>query len=106
MDLISLGIAVILFIAIFLISKTKYFFLAAVVANFPMLSLFTYFQSRQPRVTAIYLSVFSFIVSLSFFVVYCIGGNNKYLNVLTVFLVWSVFSATAFMLLRHAGVIK
>ena len=103
MNILSLSIAGFLLIAIFLISRGKYFLLAAVVANFPLLSLFTYFQSKKPGNSALYLSVFSFIVSISFLFIYFFGSQNKYLNLLIVVAVWGVLSVIAFSILRHLG---
>jgi hypothetical protein len=103
LDIISLIIAAVLLIAIFLISRTKYFLLAAVVSNFPLLSIFAYSQSSRPKATALYLAVFSFIVSASFVFIYFTGCQNKYANVLIIIAVWIVLSASAFLLLKHFG---
>ena len=104
MNLISFGISIVLLAAIFFISRTKYFLLAAILANFPLLSLFTYSLSKEPKHTALYLSAFSFIVSLSFLFIYFFGCGNKYINIGLIVLIWSVLSVSAFLVLKHIGV--
>ena len=104
MNIISLCIAACLLLAIFLIPRTKYFLLAAILANFPILSLFTYSMSKAPKYTALYLAVYSFIVSLSFLFIYFFGCGNKYINIVLIIFVWSALSVTAFVLLKHIGV--
>ena len=93
--MISLIIAVIILLAIYFISKTKLFLIAALVANFPLFSIFTYSLSKTPKFTALYLAIFSFIVSISFLAVYLFGGQNKFYNIIIAISVWVLSSTTA-----------
>jgi hypothetical protein len=104
MTFIGLILAIIALIAIYLVSKYKMFLLAALIANFPLLSLFTYSASQAPKHTALYLAVFSFIVSLSFLAVYLFGSNNKTVNIFIAVAVWLFLSITAFTALKTLGV--
>ena len=104
MTLIGLILAIIALIAIYLVSKYKMFLLAALIANFPLLSLFTYSASQTPKHTALYLAVFSFIVSLSFLAVYLFGTDNKAINIFIAVAVWLFLSITAFATLKALGV--
>lgn len=102
MALIALIVAIIALVAIFFISKYKFFLLAAIMANFPLLSLFTYSVSQTPKLTALYLAVFSFVVSLSFLTVYLFGGaDSKCRNVFIVIGVWGVLSVISFIILKN-----
>lgn len=104
MSITGLVLAIAALVTIYLVSKYKMFLLAALIANFPLLSIFTYFASATPKRTAMYLAVFSAIVSVSFFTVYLFGTNNKTLNIFMTVGVWLVLSAIAFILLKHWGV--
>ncbi|MCL4546145.1 MAG: hypothetical protein M1576_00160 [Deltaproteobacteria bacterium] len=106
----SLIIAIIILLVIYFLSKTKLFLIAALVANFPlfsiftysvsktptfMRSIFTYSVSKTPKNTALYLAVFSFIVSISFLFVYLFGSQNKFYNLIIAVSIWVLFSTTA-----------
>ena len=102
MSVTALIIAFIALIAIYILSKYKLFLLSAVVANFPLLSLFTYSVSKTPKLTALYLAVFSFVVSLSFLAVYLFGGDDsKYRNIFIAIGAWSVLSVISFIILKN-----
>jgi uncharacterized membrane protein (GlpM family) len=91
----SLIIAIIILLVIYFLSKTKLFLIAALVANFPLFSIFTYSVSKTPKNTALYLAVFSFIVSISFLFVYLFGSQNKFYNLIIAVSIWVLFSTTA-----------
>ena len=105
MSITAFIIALIALTAIYILSKYKLFLLSAIIANFPLLSLFTYSVSQTPKLTALYLAVFSFVVSLSFLAVYLFGGaDGKCRNVFIVIGVWLVLSVISFIILKNVKV--
>jgi hypothetical protein len=101
LSITALIVAIVALIAIFLISKYKFFLLAALIANFPLLSIFTYSASQTPKHTALYLAVFSFVVSLSFLTVYLFGTNNKTANIFIAIGIWLALSVISFIILKN-----
>ncbi len=103
MDILELAISVILLVLIFMASRYKRYLLAALITNFPVFSFFTYSVSQKPQTTAIYLSVFSFIVSLSFLTVYfsMYFIQNKTIGLFIGCSTWFVLSITAYLLIKH-----
>lgn len=102
MDILEFIISFVLLVLIFFISKYKHYLLAALVTNFPVFSFFTYSISNKPHITAIYLSLFSFIVSLSFLTVFLLGYyiQDKTIGLFIGFSTWVVLSTTAFLIIK------
>ncbi|MHB1680002.1 MAG: hypothetical protein ACYCTB_05765 [bacterium] len=103
MHYLEFVIAFALLILIFIVSKYKRYLLAALITNFPVFSFFTYSISDKPQMTAIYLSVFSFIVSLSFLTVYLSGYfiQNKMIGLVIGFSTWFILSISAYLLIKY-----
>ena len=98
MSVIGLIISVVILILIFLLSRLRLFLLTAFISNIPLLSLFAYSQSKTPRQTALYLVLFPLTISISFLIVYLLGGNNKINNMIIALSSWLILSAFVFIL--------
>lgn len=105
MRILELVLAVVMLLVIFAVSSRKYYLLTALIANFPVFSFFTFSISGEPQKTAVYLSIFSLIVSISFLVIYFTYPffNNKFTSIAMGVSVWIILSFIIYFIFKMRG---
>jgi len=92
------GGMVIKFIATLLLLVVLFFFMSrhqylisSLVASFPSFTFLTYYASKEPKITALYLALFTLAISITMFILY-FSRLSQVVNTLLGIGLWFVFS--------------
>ena len=97
-------IATLIFALIQLYISSKANLIAAVVANIPVFTMFAFasVESGQDlRRMALYLSIMTFVISISYLVVYLADISVKQVAVAVFGVVWGILTVIAYLFLRR-----
>ncbi|AEA33644.1 hypothetical protein Hipma_0674 [Hippea maritima DSM 10411] len=97
-------IATLIFALIQLYISSKANLIAAVVANIPVFTMFAFVSvssGQDLRKMALYLSIMTLVISLSYLIVYLANISAKQVAVVVFGVVWGILTVIAYLLLRR-----
>lgn len=97
-------ITLLFLILIFVFAERQQYLLASLAASFPSFTFLTYWASKNPKDTALYLALFTLIISITMFIVYFLRFSQL-VNTLIGIGIWFVFATIIvyFFYIRNGG---
>jgi uncharacterized membrane protein (GlpM family) len=80
-----------LLVVLFFFMSRHQYLISSLVASFPSFTFLTYYASKEPKVTALYLALFTLAISITMFILY-FSRLSQVVNTLLGIGIWLVFS--------------
>lgn len=102
--IIKFAITLVFLIFIFIFMSRQQYLLASLFASFPSFTFLTYWASKDPKNTALYLAVFTLAISITMFIVYFLRFSQS-VNTLIGIGIWFVLAIviTYFFYVKNGG---
>jgi len=80
-----------LLVVLFFFMSRHQYLISSLVASFPSFTFLTYYASKEPKVTALYLALFTLAISITMFILY-FSRLSQVVNTLLGIGIWLIFS--------------
>jgi len=80
-----------LLVVLFFFMSRHQYLISSLVASFPSFTFLTYYASKEPKITALYLGLFTLAISITMFILY-FSRLSQVVNTLLGIGIWLIFS--------------
>ena len=94
--LIKFVIAFLLLVVIFFFMSRQQYLISSLIASFPTFTFLTYFASKKPEVTALYLASFTLVISITMFILYFLKFSQV-VNTIIGIILWFILDIGVFL---------
>ena len=88
---IKFAFTLLLLVVLFFFMSRQQYLISSLVASFPSFTFLTYYASREPKITALYLGLFTLAISITMFILY-FSKFSQTINTIFGIGLWFVFS--------------
>jgi len=93
---IKFAFTLLLLVVLFFFMSRQQYLISSLVASFPSFTFLTYYASREPKITALYLGLFTLAISITMFILY-FSKFSQTINTLLGIGIWLIFSLAILM---------
>jgi uncharacterized membrane protein (GlpM family) len=89
--IIKFAVTLLLLVVLFFFMSRQQYLISSLVASFPSFTFLTYYASKEPKITALYLGLFTLAISITMFVIY-FSKLSQAVNTIIGIGIWLIFS--------------
>jgi uncharacterized membrane protein (GlpM family) len=88
---IKFAVTLLLLVVLFFFMSRQQYLISSLVASFPSFTFLTYYAAREPKITALYLGLFTLAISITMFILY-FSKFSQAVNTIIGICLWFAFS--------------